>query len=68
LAQRFDEVHVDSDNAYHFHNNYVFSHIVFSFVRALQLRGFTWQFCEPGEGKDEADGHFGMRACLGARA
>ena len=62
LAQlSFTEVHVDSDNAYHFHNNYVFSHIAFAFVRALRLRGFTWQFCEPGEGKDEADGHFGAR-------
>ena len=66
LADRgFDEMMVDSDNAYHFHNNYVFSHIVFALVRALRLRRFTWQFCEPGEGKDEADGHFG--ACVCAR-
>lgn len=69
MGQRgFTEVHVDSDNAYHFHNNYVFSHIVFEFVRALQLRGITWQFCEPGEGKDEADGHFGTRTRRGRRA
>ena len=60
LAQDgFDEAHFDSDNAYHFHKNYVFSNIVPRFVRAMRLRAFTWQFCEPGEGKDEADGHFG---------
>jgi len=65
VGRDFVEMMVDSDNAYHFHNNYVFSHIVFELVRALRLRGFTWQFCEPGEGKDEADGHFG--ACVSAR-
>ena len=63
LAGRgFHEMMVDSDNAYHFHNNYVFSDIVPSFVRSLQLRNFAWGYCEPGEGKDEADGHFGACA------
>ena len=66
LARRgFDEMMVESDNAYHFHNNYVFSHIVPSLVRSLELRDFAWQYCEPGEGKDEADGFFG--ACAYAR-
>ena len=58
----FDEVYIESDNAYHYHNNYVFSDIAFDFVRALRLRAFGWQYCEPGEGKDEVDGHFGARA------
>ena len=60
----FHEVHVHSDNGYHFHNNYVFSFVMPRFVRTLLLRLLSWQYCEPGEGKDLADGHFGTRAAL----
>ena len=62
VGRGFQEVDFHTDNAYHFHNCYVFEHIALEFVRALGLRAFSWQFCEPGEGKDECDGHFGACA------
>ena len=50
-----------SDNGSHFHNSHMFAYILPELAAELGVKPIH-NFCEPGEGKDACDGHFGNMA------
>ena len=57
---RVDDLVFKSDNGSHYHNSYLFSVTLPMIASMLGLKSLQWNFCEPGEGKDVCDGHFGV--------